>query len=59
MFPTSAGGGYRIGVQAASISPARDAWASSKCRAFATSLVETPLMKLIFELGRYNHHFES
>ena len=43
MSTTSISGGYRIGVQAASISPARDAWASSKCRAFATSLVETSL----------------
>ena len=65
MSPTSVGGGYRTGVQTVSISSARDAWASSKCKAFATSLVETPLMKLIFstnekinfELGHYNGKF--
>jgi hypothetical protein len=30
MSPTSLGGGYRFAFQVVSISPARDAWASSK-----------------------------
>ncbi len=47
MFPTSVGVGYRIDAQAVGISPARDAW--------ATSLVETPLMKLIFSTNEKNN----
>ena len=53
MYPTSVGVRYGIGVQAESI---------SRPGSFATSLIETSLMKLIFsanekinfELGRYN-----